>query len=228
MGKKQALGSIPTFENVAKATLTNDLFTEEEIKEAQEETKKQLEEEKLQEQKKEEVKAEPKKENKIDDIEKRIIERAKKQALKENISLEEKLQRETSKRKQELEARSKEIIKDIEERTKGEDKLIEQVVKGFIAPNKEDATRTQRGTKPSNKQRLANGYIRATFEVNEEQLELIKAIGLFKDMKQKDIIEALIERGLADISEAVKEEALKQYRNNNEPKENKKAKDLFN
>lgn len=224
MAKKQALGSTPTFENVAKATLTNDLFTEEELKEAHEETKKQQEAE-LKEQKKVEVKEEPKKE--ISDIEKQIIERAKKQALKENISLEEKLKRDTERKRKEIEEASNKIVEDFTKNLNEESETMKNIVNHYIAPT-ENTKKTQRETKPSNKQRLANGYIRATFEVNEEQLELIKALGLYKDMKQKDIIEALLERSLADISETVKEEALKQYRNSSEPKENKKAKDLFN
>ena len=156
-----------------------------------------------------------------------MIERIKREALKENISLEEKIKRDTEKRRREIEEASNRIVEDFNKSLNEDNEAIKRIVNSHIAPT-EDAKRTQREKKPSNRERLAEGYIRATFEVNEEQLELIKALGLFKEMKQKDILEALIEKGLENISEAVKEEALKHYRSNNKPKENKRAKDLFN
>ena len=217
MVKKQALGSTPSFENVAKATLTNDLFTKEELEEvknkpieAEESIKEKKEEKATQSDTKKESKA--KKEtieiyNPLNDpIAKKLVEEAKERRKREQL---ERFLNETEEEQeeQELEQRKKDI----------------ELIKAL----KEDSDIAY--NKPTNKQRLANGYIRATFEISEEQLETIKALAIYQNIKQKDLLEELLKRGLADISEETKNNAIKYYKNSKEPKkDNKAVKDLFN
>lgn len=66
--------------------------------------------------------------------------------------------------------------------------------------------------KPSNKTRLMEGYTRHTFAVKDEQLELLRAIALYKDIEQKILLEKLLDRALEDIDKDTKQEALKQYK----------------
>ena len=201
MGKKQALGSTPTFENVSKATLKNDLFTEEEIEEAKEKTLEANKEEEKKEVKPKETKEE--------------IDLYNNPLLRERV---EKARQERIKNYKPLDP--KEQLKRFKEQIE-ETNIIE------AEENEEDLEDHIAYSKPTNKQRLANGYIRATFEINEKQLELIKALTTFQGIKQKDLLEELIKRGLADISEEVKEDALKYYRHNDTPKKDNAIKDLF-
>lgn len=227
MGKKQALGSTPTFENVSKATMKNDLFTEEEIKEAQEKTL-------------EANKEEPSEETTIETItetfNKSINEavedlKQKVEEPKEEIDLyNSPLLRERIAKAREEKIKNYKPL-DPQEQIKQYKKQLERKIEAERRIEEKEEQETleepRNYSKPSNKQRLANGYIRATFEVNERQLELIKALTTFQNIKQKDLLEALIERGLADISEDIKESALRYYKHNEEPKKDN-VKDLFN
>lgn len=66
--------------------------------------------------------------------------------------------------------------------------------------------------KPSNKIRLMDGYTRHTFAIKDEQLELLRAIALYKDIEQKILLEKLLDKALGSIDEETKQKALKQYK----------------
>lgn len=68
--------------------------------------------------------------------------------------------------------------------------------------------------KPSVKANLKEGYTRKTFAISDKQIELILAICKYKGIEQKELLEALIQRGLDELDNNLKEEALKYYKSN--------------
>ncbi len=150
--KESALGSIPTFENVARATEDLDLF-------------------------KEEPKAE----------EKTISQ----EELKKKILADAMKKKEEQRPKQETERK----------------KIVETITK-----NVEEEPTTEAGQKPSTKKGVRKGYKRQTFVIREDLLEMLQALCSYNDLMQVDLLEALIEKGLADISEETKEKALASYK----------------
>lgn len=150
--KESALGSIPTFENVARATEDLDLF-------------------------KEEPKAE----------EKTISQ----EELKKKILADAMKKKEEQRPKQETERK----------------KIVETITK-----NVEEEPTTEAGQKPSTKKGVRTGYKRQTFVIRDDLLEMIQALCSYNDLMQVDLLEALIEKGLADISEETKEKALASYK----------------
>ena len=154
--KENALGSIPTFENVARATEDLDLF-------------------------KEEPKAE----------EKTISQ----EELKKKILADAMKKKEEQRPKQETD--KKKIVETITKKV--EEELTEPT--------------TEAGQKPSTKVGLKAGYKRQTFVIREDLLEILQALSYVnKEVSQANILEALIEKGLADISEETKEKALASYK----------------
>ena len=153
--KESALGSIPTFENVARATEDLDLF-------------------------KEEPKAE----------EKTISQ----EELKKKILADAMKKKEEQRPKQE--ADKKKIVETITKKV--EEELTEPT--------------TEAGQKPSTKKGVRTGYKRQTFVIRDDLLEMIQALCSYNDLMQVDLLEALIEKGLADISEETKEKALASYK----------------
>lgn len=177
MSKKEALGSIPTFENVARATEDLDLF-----KDATEPKKEEIKESK-------------------EDLAKKLKEEMKQQLLKEAEEKKQELKKETKQPKKRI--TDEEIKKAYEE-----------------AEQEEEETPRSTEKKPSTKVGLKAGYKRQTFVIREDLLEVIQALSFVnKEVSQAKILEALLERGLADINEDVKEKALASYRK--EKKENK-------
>ena len=150
--KESALGSIPTFENVARATEDLDLFKEE--PKAEKETISQ------------------------DELKKKILADAMKK-------------KEEQRPKQETERK----------------KIVETITK-----NIEEEPTTEAGQKPSTKKGVRTGYKRQTFVIRDDLLEMIQALCSYNDLMQVDLLEALIEKGLADISDDTKEKALASYR----------------
>ena len=150
--KENALGSIPTFENVARATEDLDLF-------------------------KEEPKAE----------EKTISQ----EELKKKILADAMKKKEEQRPKQETERK----------------KIVETITKKV-----EEEPTTEAGQKPSTKKGVRTGYKRQTFVIRDDLLEMIQALCSYNDLMQVDLLEALIEKGLADISEETKEKALASYK----------------
>jgi len=150
--KESALGSIPTFENVARATEDLDLF-------------------------KEEPKAE----------EKTISQ----EELKKKILADAMKKKEEQRPKQETERK----------------KIVETITK-----NVEEEPTTEAGQKPSTKKGVRTGYKRQTFVIRDDLLEMIQALCSYNDLMQVDLLEALIEKGLADISDETKEKALASYK----------------
>lgn len=152
--KESALGSIPTFENVARATEDLDLF-----------------------------KDEPKAEEKTisqDELKKKILADAMKK-------------KEEQRPKQETERK----------------KIVETITKKVEEPSEPT---TEAGQKPSTKKGVRTGYKRQTFVIRDDLLEMIQALCSYNDLMQVDLLEALIEKGLADISEETKEKALASYK----------------
>lgn len=171
MSKEKALGSIPTFESVERATADLDLFNNE-----------------------------PKEESTKEKLKKDIL----KDILKEKEDF----------KKTEKEATIEEMQEDIEEHSKHIEKMQEEALKKETkAGTTKEVASTQRAVR--------KGYIRQTFVISEENLELIRALTSFLNTKQVDLLEALINKGLEVFSEEDKEEALRQYRNN--PKEEKES-----
>lgn len=154
---KQALGSIPTFDNVSKKGEPLDLFTEE-------------------------------KSSAEDDL---------KAKLKEEILKG----KEDFKKK----SKDKEITKQLKER-KEQEKALEKM---------QEEIREQETNIASVKRDVRKGYIRQTFVVKEEYLEIIRAISFYHNIKQVNFLEALIEAGLKEIDDKVIEQAVKEYRKNN-------------
>ena len=150
--KENALGSIPTFENVARATEDLDLF-------------------------KEEPKAE----------EKTISQ----EELKKKILADAMKKKEEQRPKQEADKK----------------KIVETITKKV-----EEEPTTEAGQKPSTKKGVRTGYKRQTFVIRDDLLEMIQALCSYNDLMQVDLLEALIEKGLADISEETKEKALASYK----------------
>ena len=150
--KESAVGSIPTFENVARATEDLDLF-------------------------KEEPKAE----------EKTISQ----EELKKKILADAMKKKEEQRPKQETERK----------------KIVETITKKV-----EEEPTTEAGQKPSTKKGVRTGYKRQTFVIRDDLLEMIQALCSYNDLMQVDLLEALIEKGLADISEETKEKALASYK----------------
>jgi len=153
--KENALGSIPTFENVARATEDLDLF-------------------------KEEPKAE----------EKTISQ----EELKKKILADAMKKKEEQRPKQETD--KKKIVETITKKV--EEELTEPT--------------TEAGQKPSTKKGVRTGYKRQTFVIRDDLLEMIQALCSYNDLMQVDLLEALIEKGLADISDETKEKALASYK----------------
>jgi len=152
--KESALGSIPTFENVARATEDLDLFKEE--PKAEEKTISQ------------------------DELKKKILADAMKK-------------KEEQRPKQETERK----------------KIVETITKKVEEPSEPT---TEAGQKPSTKKGVRTGYKRQTFVIRDDLLEMIQALCSYNDLMQVDLLEALIEKGLADISEETKEKALASYK----------------
>lgn len=150
--KESALGSIPTFENVARATEDLDLF-------------------------KEEPKAE----------EKTISQ----EELKKKILADAMKKKEEQRPKQEADKK----------------KIVETITKKV-----EEEPTTEAEQKPSTKKGVRTGYKRQTFVIRDDLLEMIQALCSYNDLMQVDLLEALIEKGLADISEETKEKALASYK----------------
>ena len=150
--KESALGSIPTFENVARATEDLDLF-------------------------KEEPKAE----------EKTISQ----EELKKKILADAMKKKEEQRPKQEQDKK----------------KIVETITKKV-----EKEPTTEAGQKPSTKKGVRAGYKRQTFVIRDDLLEMIQALCSYNELMQVDLLEALIEKGLADISEETKEKALASYK----------------
>ena len=150
--KESALGSIPTFENVARATEDLDLF-----------------------------KDEPKAEEKT----------ISQEELKKKILADAMKKKEEQRPKQETERK----------------KIVETITKKV-----EEEPTTEAGQKPSTKKGVRTGYKRQTFVIRDDLLEMIQALCSYNDLMQVDLLEALIEKGLADISEETKEKALASYK----------------
>ena len=150
--KESALGSIPTFENVARATEDLDLFKEE-----------------------------PK-------VEEKTISQ---EELKKKILADAMKKKEEQRPKQETERK----------------KIVETITKKV-----EEEPTTEAGQKPSTKKGVRTGYKRQTFVIRDDLLEMIQALCSYNDLMQVDLLEALIEKGLADISEETKEKALASYK----------------
>ena len=179
---KNALGSIPIFENVAGSTTTIkqdlDLF-------------------------KETATEEPKKEVK-EDKEKKVKEDLRKQLLAQAGKEREEAKLEVNKASRQVEKEIRKELKEVEE------KNLEEPKNSVEKPSS-----TTKG--------LRTGYKRQTFVIRDDLLELIQALSSTnKEVSQANILEALIEKGLADIKEEVKEKALASYRKQlQEPKEEK-------
>jgi len=150
--KESALGSIPTFENVARATEDLDLFKEE--PKAEKETISQEE-------------------------------------LKKKILADAMKKKEEQRPKQETDKK----------------KIVETITKKV-----EEEPTTEAGQKPSTKKGVRTGYKRQTFVIRDDLLEMIQALCSYNDLMQVDLLEALIEKGLADISDETKEKALASYK----------------
>ena len=153
--KESALGSIPTFENVARATEDLDLFKEE--PKAEEKTISQ------------------------DELKKKILADAMKK-------------KEEQRPKQEQDKK----------------KIVETITKKIEEETTEPTTEAEQ--KPSTKKGVRTGYKRQTFVIRDDLLEMIQALCSYNDLMQVDLLEALIEKGLADISEETKEKALASYK----------------
>lgn len=169
MSKKEALGSIPTFENVAKATEDLDLFNDA---------------------------TEPKKEEKNEskkDLEKELKEKMRKQVLEE------------------AEAKRKKLNNEAKKSTKT---ITDEEIEATLEAGKKQNTDNNEQTpiKPSTKKGVRTGYKRQTFVIREDLLELIQALCNVNEIMQVDLLEAFIEKGLADISDDTKEKALASYR----------------
>ena len=176
---RDALGSIPTFENVERATTDLDLFNEEPKKVANEKEKR--------------------KKDILNDI---LKDKEEFKKTKKEVTIEE--------MQEDLEEHSKHIEKIQEEALKKETKA---------EPKKEVAS-TQRAVR--------KGYIRQTFVISEENLELIRALTSFLNTKQVDLLEALINEGLKVFSEEDKEKALRQYRDNSKEEKESILNKYFN
>lgn len=150
--KENALGSIPTFENVARATEDLDLF-----------------------------KDEPKAEEKT----------ISQEELKKKILADAMKQKEEQRPKQETDKK----------------KIVETITK-----KAEEEPTTEAEQKPSTKKGVRTGYKRQTFVIRDDLLEMIQALCSYNDLMQVDLLEALIEKGLADISDETKEKALASYK----------------
>lgn len=180
---KNALGSRPSFNNVAKAT--GDLALDIDFNNDLEETNPLL------------IDADNEEEQK-----RRFKEKHQEETLREMREGLKELEKETI--TETLEKEYKDLKK--------EDITVE--------PKKED-------NRPSTKKHLSKGYTRATFAVKDEHLELIKALALYKNLEQKELLEAILEDALKKISKDIKEEALAKYREKEE-KGKQTIKDLFN
>lgn len=66
--------------------------------------------------------------------------------------------------------------------------------------------------RPSNKKHLKEGYTRQTFAVKDEQLELLRALALYKGIEQKQLLEALLNKAFDSIDTTLKKKALEEYR----------------
>ena len=76
-------------------------------------------------------------------------------------------------------------------------------------------TRKRNNDKPSTQRAVRKGYIRQTFVISKENLEIIRALTSFLNTTQVDLLEALINKGLEVFSDKDKEQALNLYRNSN-------------
>ena len=76
---------------------------------------------------------------------------------------------------------------------------------------------------PSVKARLKEGYSRKTFVINDSHLELFLALAKYKNVEQKELLEALLNKAFDTIDESTKQQALKEYN-----KEEVNINDLFN
>lgn len=168
MSKDKALGSIPTFESVERATADLDLFNNE-----------------------------PKEENTKEKLKKDIL----KDILKDKEDFKKNKKEETLEEMQE----------NIEEHSKHIKEMQERALK---------ETKDEPKTIASTQRAVRKGYIRQTFVISEENLELIRALTSFLNTKQVDLLEALINEGLKVFSEEDKANALRQFRNSgNDTKE---------
>lgn len=181
---KNALGSRPSFNNVAKATgdLALDIDFNSDLEEKksnplledadnEEEAKR-----KFKEQRQEEA------ERKIKEELKEQLEEIKEEALEDAIEVQE------------------------QKTNKGQKKEKPK--------NNSNSNNNKQDDKPTTKKHLAEGYTRATFAVRDDHLELIKALASYKSIEQKTLLEALLEDALGSIKDQVKEEALATYKDN--------------
>ena len=174
---KKALGSIPSFNNVTKAT--KELELDIDFNATEKKNPLLIEEE---------------------------TEAEAKRKFKENRRAEIKKQQ-----KAELER----LVKHDEEDIKKE--VIQENPK---SESKEDE-------KPTTKKHLKEGFTRATFAVRDDHLELIKALASYRNLEQKELLEAILDNFLGDIKDQVKKEALEIYRRKGD-KEKQNIKDIFN
>ena len=89
-------------------------------------------------------------------------------------------------------------------------KIVETITKKVEEKLTEPTTEV--GQKPSTKKGVRTGYKRQTFVIRDDLLEMIQALCSYNDLMQVDLLEALIEKGLADISDETKEKALASYK----------------
>lgn len=178
MSKEKALGSIPTFESVERATTDLDLFKEEPKKE--ESTKEKL---------------------KKDILSNILKDKEEFKKNRQEATLEE----------------TKEFLEDHNERIK---EIQEREI--------EKETRRSSNEKPSTQRAVRKGYIRQTFVISKENLEIIRALTSFLNTTQVDLLEALINKGLEVFSDEDKEQALKLFRSSNKEEKESTLNKYFN
>lgn len=122
--------------------------------------------------------------------------------------LKAKLKEEIIKGKEDFKKKTKdkEITKQLKEMKKQEETLKQM---------QEEIEKEKEQPLASVKRDVRKGYIRQTFVIKEEYLEIIRAISFYQNIKQVNFLEALIEAGLKEIDEKVIEQAVKEYRKNN-------------
>lgn len=126
----------------------------------------------------------------------------------EKEQLKAQIQEEIEKGKEAFKKSKKEkTLEELEEELKASEKHITK-----IQENLDNETNTKDNV-ASTQRAVRKGYIRQTFVISKENLELIRALTSFLQTKQVDLLEALINKGLEVFSEEEKEQALELYRN---------------
>ena len=143
-----------------------------------------------------------------------------KEDLRKKLLNEMKKERETFKK--EKETQKEQTIEEMQEEVKKLSRPLEETTTTKVTTKANEQ-------KPSTQRDVRKGYIRQTFVISNENLELIRALSSYQEIKQVDLLEAILERGLADISEDTKEQALKHFRKlqNATNDEKKKIDNLF-